>query len=336
MSGPARGARAAMRRTSPLAALGVALALTLASAARAHVVSDRELVTLRAISPGRVRALLATDVPDTLGLAGANRPAWRSLAPQTDALYLLAEASVRSDTLLAERAWRGVELAFAHQTPEGRFTPATDAAGRARPPAEERRVTSEWAGGACRAFVALSNGPLIDRFRIRYANALPKLRRTIQWLVATAPASYAALDALTDAQTFLLGDGLYHEETLGHAGQKAIAAALAAQRADGGFGAARATDPSREARGMQCLQAVTQYFTAPSLEAALAKSARFVAKQIARDGRIVGVARTDRRAQCEVALALRLVAARSGDDALADAADRAEAAWKRERATRAP
>lgn len=312
-------------------ALGVTCAASLAdgTVARAHVVSDRELVTLRAIPAGRVATLLADDVPDTSGLAGGNRPAWRNAGLQAASLSLLAEASVRNDTLMARWAWRGVERAFAQQTPEGRFMPASDAAGRALSAAAERRATSTWAGATCRAFVAFSNGPLVDRFRLLYVTGLPKLHRTVLWLAATAPVSYTGLDALADAQTFLLADGLYHEEPLGRAGQKALAAALAAQRPDGSFEPPGPRDVVGEARGMQCLQAVTQYFTAPSLEAALAKSARFVASQLARDGRIPGASRADPRAQRDVALALRLVAARSGDDALADAADRAEAAWRR-------
>jgi len=283
----------------------------------AHVISDRELVVLRALPSGAVTGLRAPEMPDTSGLAGANRRGWHGLEAQRRSLYLLADASARGDTLLAERAWKSLDAALAHQRPDGGIAGEAAPAG-AGASSTEALATSRWLGETCRALIAVMNSPLQDRFRWRYSLMLLKLRKVADWLVAAqaAPGEARAAGAewlLADAEAFLLADGIFHEETFGRAGQRAMVAALALQRPDGGFtGGRAAATPESQAWCVTSLQAVTQYFPAPSLETALSRAAKALAGHVTGDGRLRGPGREAATGR-DVALALTLYAARSGD-----------------------
>ena len=254
--------------------MAVVCVLGFAAPVIAHIVSDRDVQLIRSLPAARVRALLADATPDRDGLVGANHPVWRAIEPQAAAGFVLADAATRADTARAEAAWRCLDVAFVHQHPLGDFDRAVpmDAL-------TSRLGTTRWTGETCRALVAVMNGPLQERFRWRHTLLLPKVRRTLDWLVAGADSVQAQLTAAKDgpalivqARTFLLADGMFHEAVFGRAGQRAIQAALALQKADGMFASPYESVES-QAESVWALQSITDYFPAPSLDAALKKAA---------------------------------------------------------------
>jgi hypothetical protein len=319
-------------------ALVLAVVLGLAPApASAHIVSDKELVTLRALPPGTLRALLAPVVPDTAGAVGANRAGWKRLGEQTPALFALADASAAADSATAERVWASIERALRHQQPSGAFdredaaptdaaaTHAAAAESTAAPAhaavparaADDLTETVAWLGETLRAATAMMNSGLADRFRWRYALALPKLARSMRWALAATPGREAteplrAERMLSDARTFALADGIWHDEAYARAGRKAMAAALSLQREDGTFPDDGSVSARIQARCVAHLQAVTQYFPTPELEGALTRAAHALARLAPKE-------RTP-DARREAALALTLYAERAGDAKLAAAA----------------
>ncbi len=305
-----------------LATIGPLLGLALGAApASAHIVSDRELVTLRVLPAGTLRPVLAPVLPDSGGAVGANRAGWRRLEEQTPALFALADAAASADSATAERVWKSFELTLRHQRPPGDFDRDTTSASVAAN--DEAAAVVAWLGETLRGFTAMMNSGLADRFRWRYALALPKLDRSVRWALAAAPARQAveplrAERMLSEARMFTLADGIWHQDAYARAAKQAMTAALSLQREDGTFhddGRASARD---QARCVAHLQAVAQYFPTPELKGALTRAAQSLARLAARE--------RNADARREAALALTLYAARAGDVKLAIAAAKLRAA----------
>ena len=218
--------------------LAITILVTAAPTASSHVVSDREVRLLRDLPAGLVMRAAAADTPDAMGLAAPNRAPWRDVYHQHGALLLLMDAAARGDTAQAEMAWKAVDAAFVRQTPAGDFEPGP-------PPSRESRLlhmsgVAVWLAELCRAEVVVMNSPLQDRFRWRVALMLPKLRRSIDWLAASAGDLWQLHAGrpdllLADAQAFLLADGIFHEPRLNQLGQRSLVAALKAQGSNGAF-----------------------------------------------------------------------------------------------------
>src|SRR5438876_7981775 len=165
-----------MRRSGPLLAVVLMLALV-GGPARAHIVSDREIVILRGLPAGLLAGM--SERPDSLGYVGANHGGWQHVEHQSSGLVGLMDACARADSTGAEAAWSVIDAAMRHQRPSGDY----DAAG-AETRARQLERTGWWIAQLCRAEVAVMNSPLQDRFRWRVALLLPKLRRSVDWLVA--------------------------------------------------------------------------------------------------------------------------------------------------------
>ena len=264
--------------------LGTLLALTACVAVTfAHVVSDLEVGVLVKLPAGMLAHLAAADAPDATGAVGENREHWRNVGAQAPALRLLADASARRDSVAAERAWRAIDLAFAHQTRGGGFqhVPSTSY----RDSLTEMLGTARWAAATCRAFVVVMNGPMQNAFRLRYVLTLRKLEATMHWLEARAPELELAHvthgpELLVIAQAFLLGDGTFHVESFGRIGQRTLQKALALQRKDGAFPHDADVSLDAQAGALESLESVAQYFPSPMLERATDLVAGYVARQV--------------------------------------------------------
>lgn len=281
----ARSARPDDRRLLRVRVLLAALLALVASAvlAHAHVVSDLEVGVLTKLPPGMLAHLAAADAPDASGAVGENREHWRHVGAQAPALRLLADATARRDSLAAERAWRAIDLAFAHQTPGGGFQHAPFTS--YRDSLDEMLGTARWAAATCRAFVVVMNGPMQNAFRLRYVLTLRKLEATMHWLEARAPELEIAHvkhgpELLVITQAFLLGDGTFHVESFGRIGQRALQKALALQRKDGAFPHDADVSLDAQAGALESLESVAQYFPSPMLERATDLVAGYVAKQV--------------------------------------------------------
>ena len=284
--------------------------------ARAHVVSDLEVVLLQQLPPGLMAHLGAADEPDATGAVGENRGHWQHVGAQSPALRLLADASARRDSVAAERAWKAIDLAFAHQRPDGGFVHAPFAA--YSDSLSEVLGTARWAAATCRVFVVVMNGPMQNAFRVRYALALRKLEATLHFLEAREPELEIAHlrhgpEMLVLAQTFLLGDGTFHVETFGRLGQRCLAKALGVQKRDGSFTHDATVALGDQAGALESLESVAQYFPSPLLDRSTDMVAGWIARQIdARGAWPRGTALVDQK---HALAALAYHAQRRDDDA---------------------
>lgn len=265
-----------MRRPTRAGVLALVLLLA-AGRSRAHVVSDREVQTLRRFRADSLARLLDPDAALANGLAGANRAGWRHVAHQAHALLPFMAATAHGDTAAAERGWAAIELAFTMQQPDGSFrraaamTPAELGLPHDLPAARiDDAGAALYLGELCRALVAMINGPMAPRFRWRYALLKPKLQRSLDALVARGDALMSASRGsasmlMTGAECFLIADGIYHEPRYGLLGQRWLVAALATKDL--------ATEPAgaspwQVARTLARLQTMLMYFPTPSMERA--------------------------------------------------------------------
>ena len=324
------------------AATGVVLALAalaLASTAHAHIVSDRGVTIWKSL-PASLEPLLASGHPDSTGAVGGNRGGWVHVCAQSPAMLRLLRAAAIGDSTTSEDSWRAIDLSWVQQVPAGNYLSRASGGGAITRVADLHAV-AEWLGELLRADVVVENGPLRARFIWRISLMLPKLRNAVHWLEAGADTLWS-LDQrrpdrlLVSAQAFLLADGLLHEEHLNALGQRSLVAALALQQPDGRFRGDGVGSAGAQARCLHSLQEVTTYFSAPSLERAVASSARWLTRQVKSDGRISSAAAApggngapdvgpcqaldERATERLVAEALLIHAQRTGDRAAGDAA----------------
>jgi len=273
-------------RTALIGCVTAAVLLS-APAARAHVISDRELRVVAQMPPEFVSKTFAAFLPLGAGFVPPNRPLdWQSVAAQCPAGLLLIDAAARGDTALAERAWTALDVAIAQQLPDGNFKRAGAPTDRRRtggelfgsvvgPSVDELADDAAWLASTHRALIAVMNSRLAERFRARYAAIKPRLQLTADFLEVRRASFLVARanDAptlLTAAAAFLLADGTFHEPRYASAGEKALAAALELQEPDGSFPVAGRADPASHARALLALHSIAIYFpSAPTEKAAV-------------------------------------------------------------------
>jgi len=87
----------------------------------------REFDILRAFPPGRLAALSRGDFPDAHGLTGSNRSncSWLEAGPQRGSCRAVIAAVMAGNFTAADDAWRGIDVAFAHQLADGGFEAET-------------------------------------------------------------------------------------------------------------------------------------------------------------------------------------------------------------------
>lgn len=305
-------ARPAPRSFTAAFAVALLIAAIAPGPARSHVVSDRGVKLLREISRAVIAAAAAA--PDSSGCVAPNRAGmWNHVEHQGRGLTLLMDACARGDSTTAERAWTAVETAFAHQKPDGDFETAA-------PESRQERLSNAawWIAQLCRTEVVVVNSPLQKRFRWRVNLMLPKLRRSVDALVAAGDELLALHHSrpdrlMVDAAAFLLADGIYHEPRMAELGQRALVAALGGQHKTGAFGA---REIGGEGRALAALIEIATYFPMPTLDRAAEHSASWLAG----NGTVLrGMAPAQAR---EMMLALAVQAGRSGDPGLRSAAEK--------------
>ncbi|MFM7101960.1 MAG: hypothetical protein ACKO3N_12405, partial [Verrucomicrobiota bacterium] len=147
----------------------------------------REYDVLRAFPPGRLDALSAGDLPDAQGLTGGNRSVgrWIEAGAQRGSCRAVIAAVVAGDLERADRAWRGIEVAFEHQREDGGFTAAARPQGGSSatgPAAVETAYFFLQELG--RAILVIRQSPHAAHFRDRLAALEPRLRRACAFLAA--------------------------------------------------------------------------------------------------------------------------------------------------------
>lgn len=115
-----------MRRLLVLTCVLSALHASAALGAVGAVSARREYDILRALPAGRFAAITAGDKPDAQGLTGSNHlnGSWLEAGPQRGSCRAVIAGIVADDLAAADDAWRGIEVAFAHQRADGGFEAA--------------------------------------------------------------------------------------------------------------------------------------------------------------------------------------------------------------------
>jgi hypothetical protein len=245
--------------------------------AHAHIVSGAEVVLLKDLPAGVVAA--AAVVPDSSGFVSPNRNgAWIHVEHQWPGLITFMDACVRADTVAANRAWNVVETAMRFQRPAGDYEPVLTQR------ADHLTRTAWWIGQLCRAEIVVTNSPLQELFRWRVTLLLPKLRRSVNWVVAAGD-ELLGLHAsrpdllMIDAMIFLIADGTFHEPRFAELGQRAMVEALQGQTPDGAFVANR-SEVANHARAMVGLLELVTFFPMPTLEDATKRGADWLARNL--------------------------------------------------------
>lgn len=144
-----------------------------------------EYEILRAFPPGRLAALTAGDIPDAHGLTGNNRAhgRWIESGPQRGSCRGLITAVVAGDLVAADNAWRGIEVAFAHQRPDGGFVANPQANGKVSSAFDANVETAYFfLQELGRAILVIRQSPHAAHFEARINALKPKLRRAAAYL----------------------------------------------------------------------------------------------------------------------------------------------------------
>ncbi len=170
---------------SLLTALLLALAGTLSFAAEPARPALREYDILRAFPPGRLAALSAGDIPDANGFTGNNRAhgSWIESGPQRGSCRGVIAAVVAGDLAAADHAWRGIDVAFAHQRPDGGFISNPQANGKVSSAFDANVETAYFfLQELGRAILVIRQSPHEAHFKARIAALEPKLRRAADYI----------------------------------------------------------------------------------------------------------------------------------------------------------
>ncbi len=145
----------------------------------------REYDILRAFPPGRLAAVSARDIPDAKGLTGNNRAhgSWIEAGPQRGSCRALIAAVVADDLAAADRAWHGIDVAFAHQRADGGFVSNPQADGTSSAAFDASVETAYFfLQELGRAVLVIRQSPHEAHFKTRLAALGPKLRRAADYI----------------------------------------------------------------------------------------------------------------------------------------------------------
>ncbi|MBM3873487.1 MAG: hypothetical protein FJ382_07075 [Verrucomicrobia bacterium] len=304
---------------------------------------------LRRIPPERLRALIG-DRPDANGLSGSNRLAgrWLEAGPQRGSCRGVIAGVVLDDLALAEDAWRGIEVAFAHQRDDGGFVANLRPNGKsARPFGAAVETAFFFLQEMGRAVLVIRQSPHEPVFRERLAALEPKLRRAGRFILSGYDtiidnSSKAVNRIFIAAKAFgLCGRVLRDEEVLA-AAHRLVAHGLTLRDAQGIFIENGGRDSSYNAVSILFGQVLALHVPIPEFEAALPAAVAWQISRIRPDGSIEveGNSRTGVGKEKsyfgdpktvnhgEIVQALTLYGIVHGDRAALAAADRVFAFWK--------
>ena len=253
-----------------------------------------EYELLRSFPPGRLAALCRFDQPDAKGLTGSNRANgnWLEAGPQRGSCRGVVAAVVAGDLAAADAAWRGIEVAFAHQREDGGF----DA--EIRPNGQSAR-----AGGAAvetayfflqelgRAILVIQQSPHEAHFHERIAALKPRIRRACDFIAAGYPtiihnSSHAVNRIIIAAKAFGTCGLVLEDDKLVATSRKLIAHALTLRDKGGVFIENGGRDSSYNVVSIFFGQALALHVPLPEFEAALPQAVAWQLTKIRENGEV--------------------------------------------------
>ncbi len=272
-----------------LRGLPLCLLVTLATAA-----PPREYDIIRAFPPGRFDALAAGDMPDEKGLTGANHlnGSWLESGPQRGSCRAVIAAVAAGDLARADQAWRGIEVAFAHQQPDGSFAAEQRPNGKsAKPYGASVETAFFFLQEYGRAVLVIRESPHEAHFHDRIAALEPKLRRATEFISAgydqiVADSSHAVNRIVIAAKAFGLCGLALHDDRLVATSRKLIAHALTLRDADGVFIENGGRDSSYNVVSILFGQVLALHVPLPEFEAALPAAIKWELSRIKESGEV--------------------------------------------------
>jgi len=256
--------------------------------------TPNEYAVLRSFPPGRLAALCAYDQPDAKGLTGSNRinGSWLEAGPQRGSCRGVVAAVIADDLTAADAAWRGIEVAFAHQREDGGFTAAI------RPNGQSART-----GGAAvetayfflqelgRTILVIRQSPHEAHFHERIAALEPRIRRACDFIAAGYPtiisnSSHAVNRIILAAKAFGTCGLVLHDDALLDTSRKLIAHALTLRDKDGVFIENNGRDSSYNVVSIFYGQALAFHIPLPEFEAALPQAVAWQLSRIRDNGEV--------------------------------------------------
>lgn len=245
----------------------------LAAAARPPL---REYDVLRTFAD-RFADLSRHDLPDAKGLTGTNRKhgSWLEAGPQRGSCRAVIAAVIKDDLARADLAWRGIEVAFAHQRADGGFEanlrPNGKSAREGAPAVETAFFFLQELG---RAILVIQQSPHEAHFRARIDALRPKIRKACDFISAgyadiMATTSHAANRIIIAAKAFGSCGVFLGDEQLVAKARGLIAHALTLRDADGVFLEKGGRDSSYNVVSILFGQVLALHVPLPDFEAAL-------------------------------------------------------------------
>jgi len=254
----------------------------------------REYDVLRSFPPGRLAALSAHDKPDAKGFSGGNRTLgrWTEAGPQRGSCRAVIAAVVADDLAAADDAWRGIDVAFAHQRADGGFEAEDRPDGtsaKSYPAAVETAFFFLQELG--RAILVIRESPHEAHFHARIAELIPKVRRAGDFIAAgydtiIAKSGHTVNRTIIAAKAFGTCGLVLHDDRLVASARKLIAHALTRRDQDGVFIEKDGRDSSYNVVSIYFGQVLALHVPLPEFEAALPAAVAWELTRIKETGEV--------------------------------------------------
>ena len=254
----------------------------------------REYEVLRSFPPGRLAALTANDMPDAQGLTGGNRTVgkWIEAGAQRGSCRAVIAAVVADDLERADRAWKGIETAFAHQREDGGFQavmrPTGSSAAEGAAAVETAYFFLQEYG---RAVLVIRQSPHAAHFQQRIAALEPRLRKACAFIAAgestILPKSRKAVNRVfIAAKAFGTCGQVLGDESLVAISRRLVTEALRQRDAEGVFIEHGGRDSSYNAVSILFGEVLGLHVPMPELDAAFPAAARWQASRVLVSGEV--------------------------------------------------
>jgi hypothetical protein len=274
--------------------LWLAPLLLLVTLANAATGAQREYDIIRAFPPGRFDALHAGDMPDEKGLTGSNHlnGSWLEAGTQRGSCRAVIAAVVAGDLARADKAWRGIDVAFARQRADGGFEaelrPNGKSAREYGPAVETAFFFLQELG---RAILVIRQSPHAAHFQGRIATLEPKLRRATDFIAGgydqiIKDSSHAVNRVVIAAKAFGLCGLALKDEKLVAMSRKLMTHALTLRDPEGVFIENGGRDSSYNVVSILFGQVLALHVPLPEFEAALPAAIKWQLTRIKDTGEV--------------------------------------------------
>jgi hypothetical protein len=253
-----------------------------------------EYEVLKAFPRGRLAELSKNDFPDAKGLTGGNRGngSWLEAGPQRGSCRAVIASVVAGNLPAADAAWRGIEVAFAHQRADGGFEAEIRPNGKsARPFGAAVETAFFFLQELGRAILVIRESPHEEHFRARIAALEPKIRRACDFISSgydtiIANSSKAVNRIIIAAKAFGTCGVVLHDDALVATSRKLIAHALTLRDKDGVFIENGGRDSSYNVVSIFFGQVLALHVPLPDFESALPAAVAWQLGRIKESGEV--------------------------------------------------